>query len=246
MRAGSVPWGGLFRPCLSEIAASLYEFLFTPVCCHCSAPIIFGERFLCRPCLNTLNLLDPGDPLLQKACRRLTGDGTFDQLIALYRFEKGSPLQSLLHELKYGGRMGAGLFLGRRLGAVVGERVSTEEFSGCLAVPLHHVRRRERGYNQSVLLCRGLASASGVPACGSLLKRVRATPSQTFLGSEERAANVEEAFALRRGSEGQIGGRSILVVDDVLTTGATMRACAEVLRRAGARRLVACTVAIAA
>lgn len=230
---------------LVPVVAPLYEFLFTPVCCHCAAPIRYGERFLCRPCFDTLVLLDEHDPLYQDAVRRLTGDGLFDGLISLYRFEKGMPLQSLLHTLKYGGRMGAGILLGQRLGAAVGSTLRGEWFAGCIPVPLHRIRSRERGYNQSTLLCRGIAGTAGVPLCRSVMMRVRSTPSQTSLGSGERAANVGGAFALRRRAVTGIAGRSFLLVDDVLTTGATLRACGAVLRDAGARRLVACTVALA-
>jgi ComF family protein len=191
-------------------------------------------------------MLEPHDPLYQEARRRLTEDGTCDQLVSLFRFEKGSPLQSLLHELKYSGGMGIGVTLGRQLGCAVASALDSDAFSGCLPVPLHRVRERERGYNQSALLCRGVATATGVRPCSSMLKRTRRTPSQTTLGVEERVTNVEEAFAARRRAKGKIAGRSFLLVDDVLTTGATMRACAAVLKRCGADRVVACTVALAA
>ncbi len=236
----------LLPPGTSCILASLYEFLFTPICCHCEAPLAFGERFLCGRCSGTLLLLEPSDPFYLEARRRLTGDGTFDHLVSLFRFEKGAPIQSLLHELKYGGQMGVGLVLGRRLGSAVGSVLDPGEFSGCVPVPLHPVRRRERGYNQCALLCRGLAGATGVPGMESLLKRTRPTPSQTSLGVGERMANVDGAFACRRRAGRRIAGGSLLLVDDVLTTGATLRACGMVLRRAGVRRLVACTTAIAA
>ena len=234
----------LFPHGASQALAPLYEFLFTPVCCHCAASLPYGDRFLCRPCRDTLRVLDPGDPLYREARERVTADGTCDHLISLFRFEKGSPLQSLLHELKYAGRTGVGLLLGQRLGAAIGEVPG--QFAGCLPVPLHRVRKRERGYNQSSLLCRGLSATTGIPTCGSFLKRVRPTPSQTALGVDERKSNVEGAFALRRGARGKIAGRSFLLVDDVLTTGATMRACAEALKRGGAHHVVACTVALAA
>jgi ComF family protein len=230
----------------SLVFASLYEFLFTPVCCHCQAPLEYGERFLCVSCRGTLLPVDPEDSLYQGVRDRLTGDGDCDGLISLYRFEKGSPIQSLIHELKYGGRMGVGLFLGERLGEAVGSLPGAGDFGGCVPVPLHRVRKRERGYNQSALLCRGLSEAAGIPACPSILKRVRPTPSQTALGIEERATNVEGAFALRNGAHKKIAGGSFLLVDDVLTTGATMRACARILKRGGAKRVVACSVSLAA
>ncbi len=232
-------------PGATLVLSSLYEFLFTPVCCHCGARLSPGEGYLCRACSESLPVLEQCDPLYRDASRRLAAGGMFDGLISLFRFEKGSPVQSLIHELKYGGRIGVGVSLGRSLGAAIASAPDIGRFSGCLPVPLHRVRRRQRGYNQSAVLCRGIREVSGMPVCESLLKRVRCTPSQTSLGSDERAANVEGAFRVRRRAGRRVSGGSFLLVDDVLTTGATMRSCASVLRRAGVRRLVACTVALA-
>ncbi len=232
-------------PGATLVLSSLYEFLFTPVCSHCGARLSFGEGYLCRQCGDSLCVLEQCDPLFRDAVRRLTADGMFDGLISLFRFEKGSPVQSLIHELKYRGRIGVGVSLGRRLGGVIASVPGIGEFSACLPVPLHRVRRRERGYNQSAVLCRGIGEVSGMPVCESLVKRVQFTPSQTSLGSDERAANVEGAFRCSRRAGRRVSGGSFLVVDDVLTTGSTMRSCASVLRRAGARRLIACTVALA-
>ena len=106
-------------------------------------------------------------------------------------------------------------------------------------VPLHRSRRRTRGYNQA----RELASRLGVPVIEAL-RRVRATPSQTDLPAEARQANVRHAFALRRWPAARkLAGRRIVIVDDVSTTGATIEACAGVLRAAGAADVSAVTAA---
>jgi ComF family protein len=223
-----------------RILAPLYEFVFTPVCCHCGAPLSFPERFLCPSCWAALRVLDRADPLYGEALWRLTAQGECDGLVSLFAFVQGSPVQSLLHELKYRGRAGAGLRLGRMLGRAAGR-----EGDIAVPVPLHRVRRRERGFNQSAVLCRGMSAESGIPV-GEHVKRIRRTPSQTSLGEEARRANVEGAFALRRGVKHLVAGRSVLLVDDVMTTGATVRACARVLKDGGARHVVVCTVALAA
>ncbi len=103
-------------------------------------------------------------------------------------------------------------------------------------VPLHRARRRARGFNQAAEIARHLPVASA-----EVLRRVRATVTQTDLPADERRANVEDAFAMRRGTS--VRGLVVVLVDDVSTTGATLEACARVLRNAGARDVRALTAA---
>lgn len=124
-----------------------------------------------------------------------------------------------------------------------------EGFDLVVPVPLHWLRRWRRGYNQAERIARPLARLLGVP-CREVLRRRRATRPQTGLAREERLANPRGAFALRSGFGGAVrgrrhrpAGRRVLLVDDVVTTGATLRAAAEVLRRAGAREVVAVAAA---
>jgi ComF family protein len=108
-------------------------------------------------------------------------------------------------------------------------------------VPLHRSRERERGYNQSALVARGLGQILGVPVSPRALRRNRGTRTQTELSAEERARNVEGAFEVR--DPGKVAGLRVLLVDDVLTTGATLDAGAAALRKAGARQVYAAAVA---
>jgi len=114
-----------------------------------------------------------------------------------------------------------------------------ERFDLIVPVPLHWRRRWNRGFNQAELLARDLAARFGIP-CTAALRRVRATASQTGLSNSGRRKNVATAFAIRRH---RVAGRNVLLVDDVMTTGATAAACGSVLRRAGATRVVLLTVA---
>lgn len=232
------------RPAL-RLFAPLYEFCFTPSCYHCQTPLRAGERRLCAACRGTLIPISPDDPLLIELHRRLCGDGIFDACTVLYRFEKGSALQTLLHELKYGGKRGVGEGLGRSLGELrlpgIGGRGAL-----LIPIPLHAVRLRERGYNQAELLCAGIAAASGGGVATSVVRRIRDTPTQTSLGIGDRLENVRSAFGLSRRGKKLLRGREVFLVDDVITTGATLCACGAVLREAGVARLTACGVAVAA
>jgi ComF family protein len=114
-------------------------------------------------------------------------------------------------------------------------------FDLLVPVPLHHVRRRQRGFNQSAVLAHELGRRTGSPSRPQLLRRIRPTTSQTNLTAKERLSNVTKAFQSK--SEKQLAGRNVLLVDDVMTTGATVNACAKALKRGGAATVHVITAA---
>jgi ComF family protein len=127
-------------------------------------------------------------------------------------------------------------------------RLAGREFHALVPVPLHPIRRRQRGFNQAELLAQQLRRHLGHPPSGPLppvchlLRRIRETGSQTRLSRDGRQQNLRGAFALRPGAEARVTGRRFLLVDDVLTTGSTLDECARVLKRAGAREVRAVTL----
>ena len=147
-------------------------------------------------------------------------------------------LHNLIHSLKYHDRANFGF----DLGVLLGEEILEDEIGDIdmiIPVPLHWLKKRERGYNQAFWLAKGLASIYAVPVDTSIIKRTRYTVSQTMLGSTERMVNLDGAFAINKSLDNQ----HILLVDDVLTTGSTISNCAKVLRENGAARVsgITCT-----
>jgi len=146
---------------------------------------------------------------------------------SLFRFEKGSAYQKLLHELKYRGNRKAGTYLGQLLGY----ELKHTFFSCCdllVPVPLHRRRLRQRGYNQSEIIARGASQIMGIPVMTNLLMRTRHHKSQTSMSRYERFENVSGNFRLMPGHP-DMTGKKILLIDDVVTTGATLEACSELL-----------------
>lgn len=146
---------------------------------------------------------------------------------SLFRFEKGSAYQAVLHDLKYRGNWKAGLYLGRLLG----HELIQSSFSKCdllVPVPIHAGRLRQRGYNQSEVIARGCSEITGIPITTRLLVRRGHHRSQTSMGRLERFENVSEEFSLCK-RPANINGKKVLIIDDVITTGATLEACSQVL-----------------
>jgi ComF family protein len=146
---------------------------------------------------------------------------------ALFRFEKGSAYQSLLHDLKYRGNRKAGLYLGRLLG----QALKHTSFSDCdliIPVPLHRHRLKQRGYNQSEIIARGISEITGIPVENHLIGRKKNVRSQTTMNRQERFENMATAFSLCD-YHPDLNEKKILIIDDIITTGATLEACSQVL-----------------
>jgi competence protein ComFC len=148
------------------------------------------------------------------------------------------PMQGIVHSLKYRNKRS----LAKRLGKIMAEAVAMPSLpEAIIPVPLHPARKRERGYNQSELLAREVGSHLGLPVMNRALKRIKNTPSQTGLRREKRLENVKGAFRVRETDA--VKGRTVLLVDDVTTTGATLEACGEALALAGATKISAVVAA---
>ncbi len=155
------------------------------------------------------------------------------------------PLRLAIHALKYDGKRQVAAPLARLLAATYRQQMpgsARPRFDAALPVPLHPKRQAERGYNQSALLARGLAREVGLPLREDLLRRARHTPQQVGLDHAQRRANVAGAFVCPS-RHPALAGAALLLVDDVCTTGATLVACAETLRAAGARAVWGLTLA---
>jgi len=191
---------------------------------------------LCQQPLSAVHRMSDREPLCG-LCRR--GLYQFDRLRSFGPFD--GVLRGLLHLFKYNRVGPLARPLAQLLGVVLHEDPTLGAADIVLPVPLHPRRERARGYNQALLLARELARSLELPLDSSLLIRTRDTPSQTGLTPRQRRLNVRGAFAVTPRS--RVKGKRILLIDDVATTGATLDACARALKRAGAARVEAVTVA---
>lgn len=223
----------------SAAVGALLDLVYPPRCAACGeAP---EEGAFCAACGEAVDPVppgcgrcgQPGPDALCGACR--ASPPAFDAVRAGGLL--GGPLADAIHALKYRNRPA----LARPLGAWLAGRVAVAPAALVVSIPLARGRRIERGYDQAALLADHLARASGgAGRARAALRRVRETPPQVGRTREERARNVEGAFEARGGA---VAGRDVVLVDDVVTTGATADAAAAALRRAGARSIVVVALA---
>jgi ComF family protein len=233
----------LFRP--------LLDLLFPPLCHVCKSFIPdAGDLFICADCLDKTSFLTSplctscGTPFITENGRDHTCGACITKsppYICRSAALLAGPVQELIHRFKYGGRV----HLSQPLGLLSATTLATfcAEVSPDLIVPvpLHRKRLRQRGFNQSQFIAQVLGKRWKVPMAVGNLRRIRWTEPQITLDATARIANVKGAFAVK--DPNKLKGKRVLLVDDVLTTGSTMRECAEALRDAGVEAVFAVTVA---
>jgi len=223
------------------------DLLYPPCCALCRVRIFEDGPVICDGCrTGLLPICAPycercGHALVSPvaACPACPGR-TFYFDGALSGFQFNRPVQDLIHQVKYRNRPGIGRYLGFLLGKRVEREQGLSHITAVVPVPLHPLRKRERGYNQSEYIALGISDATGVPVLRNGLVRTRNTPSQTSLSPEARMANVAGVFEVDRVES--VRGAAVALVDDIFTTGATLNSCARVLLRAGTESVSALTV----
>ncbi|MBK8340687.1 MAG: ComF family protein [Flavobacteriales bacterium] len=218
--------------------------LFLPRrCAACDRPLIRAEASLCLGCLHDLPRLrlhqEPGN----RVERLFWGKVPVEAAAALLQFNRSGKVQRILHRLKYTGDRTVGLELGRMMAEALQASERFHTLDTILAVPLHSSRLRERGFNQSQILVDGFREVWPLQPMHQSLMRVTRTATQTRKGRWDRWTNVKEAFDLA--SPEALAGAHVLVVDDVVTTGATLEGCIRALTSANGLRVSVCTAATA-
>jgi ComF family protein len=228
---------------LTQYWNSLLHLFFPHVCAGCGSDALDKEHLLCLRC--TAHLPETGFHEMEGNIVEKVFYGRLPVTAAtsFCFFSKDSLIQHLMHQLKYRGRKDLGVYLGSMLGRRLAQGGRMKNLQAVIPVPLHASKLKKRGYNQAAQIALGIGEALQIPVLEHGLVRTRASATQTRKTRTERWDNVNELFAIP--DRPAVANKKILLVDDVLTTGATLEACGQALHRGAGAELYIATLAYA-
>ncbi|MGF1584525.1 MAG: ComF family protein [Bacteroidales bacterium] len=228
---------------VADIFSDFTNLIYPAVCVACGSVLVTQEKYICLSCIFNLPKtnfhLDKDNPLEQLFWGRLN----IQAAAALYYFEKGSKSRKILHHIKYLGNKQLAEYIGVLYGSELARSGHFSETDFLVPVPLHQSREVKRGYNQSEWFARGLAKGLGKQLYPDILVRYIGTDTQINKSRTERWENVENCFRVR--DPARIENKHVLLVDDVVTTGATLESCAMAIMLKPGIRLSILTMAYA-
>lgn len=225
---------------------SALEFLFPPVCLLCDSKELYQAGcFICKGCFNSISFISHpvcvrcGKPFLTETTRDhvcgscLTQEPSFNLVRALGKYE--GALKNIIQNFKYKQKFSMVNLFNLLLDHRHNQAITFSSYDLLIPVPLHKSRLRQRGFNQTVILGNILKKKYHLPLRANILQRTTHTPPQVTLPVKERKANMRNVFKVNE--PGSVEGKTILLLDDVYTTGATMNECARILKKSGASRV---------
>ncbi len=226
---------------LQKIFAPLNNLLFPNNCELCHTPLLRNESSLCMSCIYKLPYCDAASYALIEL--KITGRFSFEKISSCMYFYKNSILQNLMHQIKYRQNKNLALNIGKIWGNHLWNSGILQHIDAIIPIPLHPKKEHKRGYNQSVLLAQSISEISGIPLLTQKLIRLKDTDTQTKKSRHERLENMKDVFVTK--DESSLQHKHLLLIDDVLTTGATIEACSlELLKIEGVKISIA-TLAVA-
>lgn len=228
-----------------NILNSLSNLFYPPQCFSCNRRIE-EEQILCEKCSEEMIPVSHNsctfcnkDTINTLICEECKKDYPFDEVVCAYSFNL--PIQRLIHHFKYNEFRRIGAYLGSKLAELISTYSFISDTDYIIAVPLHKTKKRFRGFNQAEIIAEALSVKLNIPILKNVLKRKKYTQTQTQLKKHEREKNVANAFHLK--NIGTIRNKSVLLVDDVLTTGSTMKSIALLLKENFVKHIYVCTLA---
>ena len=226
---------------LRSLASDIFDLVYPRICAACMHGKPVRGGIFCMSCLT--DLPETGFHLVSDNAfeRHFWGRINVEAGAAFFFFIPQGKTQELLHNIKYRGRSDFAEAVGQQYGHELQSSDRFNQIDCIIPVPLHPGRLRKRGFNQSAAFGKGLAEVMGIPLLTNVLIRRRATSTQTRKSRTERIKNMEDAFVIKH--PGDLNGKHVMIVDDVLTTGATLEACAIALSGAADLKVSLVTMA---
>lgn len=221
----------------------LFQLIYPNLCLACEQQTKAKNQLCCLTCLSKLHYTNQHFEKENDFTEHFWGRVRIESAASLLYYTKGNPAQELIQKLKYHKKARIGLELGEQHGAFLKQSSLFQNVDLIIPVPLHRKKEYQRGYNQSWMYAQGMANAMEVPASTKFLLRVKETQTQTKKSRIERVENTKDAFKVNR-PEALIG-KHLLIVDDVMTTGATLEACVLKLKEVENIKISLATLAMA-
>ncbi len=212
---------------IKQYASDAIHLFYPHVCVGCGSDVIETTQTLCAQCFAALPQTDYFLYANNPVERLFAGRIIVQSAGSAFYFTKKSLLQNLLHEIKYKGNKEAGLFVGKQIGIAIQQSNRFEDIDMIVPLPLNSKRLQQRGYNQATLLAKGIASVIEKPVNENIVFRRMNTETQTGKNRADRWQNMQAVFGVKQ--KEAIEGKHVLLVDDIVTTGATLEACGEAI-----------------
>ena len=217
---------------------NILHLLYPEICVGCGSDLVSGKNMICSDCMNAMPVTgfhrhreNPVEKIFRGRLPVVTAS-------AYAFFTKDSVVQNLLHGLKYRGNKEIGISIGKMIGRTLKSCEWSNDLFGLIPLSLHFSRQKKRGYIQAEMICDGIGGEMNLPVLTNVIQRSKNTATQTRKSRTERWTNIESKFELKNDS--CIMNKHVLLVDDVITTGATLEACgAELLKIEGVRLSIA-------
>lgn len=216
------------------------DFISPRFCTSCKCVLNVNEKFICSNCFSQITELSLQE-IDSEYERKFSSSIFIDNYTSLFKFEEKGKLQDLIHALKYNQKFKVGIFLGTLIGKKKKDLLNSWQIDFIVPIPLFHLKKIDRGYNQADYIGKGLSKTLDVKLDVSIAKRVKNTQSQTKLKTDQRAENMSDAFKIKNGKK--VVGKNILIVDDVITTGITVLELAKKLKEKGAAKVFCLSIA---
>jgi ComF family protein len=227
---------------MRKMLASLSQMLFPHICICCNDYISNQEDAICDFCVYLLPKFEYNKDDNNQLNQLFWGRTQLENAAAYLRFKEKSGVQTIIHEIKYKKNKRLGILMGEQLGRFLEGEMDLSNINYLVPVPLHLKKERNRGYNQSKLLAQGISNICGIKVLDNNLVRVKNTSTQTQMQRYERHENMKGNFSVMQPNLFQ--DKHVLMVDDVITTGATIEACAQEIHKVGSVRISICSLAI--
>ncbi len=229
---------------LKNIFSSTMHLLYPHVCSGCGSDLLNEDNLLCLTCIHDLPHTNfaalANNPVEKDFWGRINLEAAYSQ----FYFSKAFLMQHLIHQLKYKGDTKIGFYLGEIMGKTMQKSNRFSTINALIPLPMYAAKEHKRGYNQATIICNGISAVMNIPVLNSAVIRQHATETQTRKHRTERWENVKDSFKVSKPAE--LTGKNILLVDDVVTTGATLEACGNIILNATDAKLSIATLAYAA